>query len=323
MGVTKYCQVFFALFVLAKTHGEVSSTSYSVSLVSQTTSDRAWMVDNICERWKGPICLAVFVPYLAPKIEPFACNDRIAVHVHEAKSKEELIEYPVNKLRNIALNLVKTTHFIMADIDFWPSSGLYQEILSQQQWHLNNPTFGMIVPAFQRASDGCRTMETCRFQSLRDNFMPHDLTSLLACKACIVFQSENSLDSHSSTKTSDWLRESLSWTEPHPLSCFKSSRYEPYVVLPMKDSPRYDERFVGYGKNKIEYIHHLRFSGFQFAVLPREFLIHFPHPKSTSKQSWLSNSSKHRAIDSQFKKFIGELSRSHKAPKTKLCGGRQ
>jgi hypothetical protein len=315
--------IVFLLLTIAKSHGDIGHTDipYSVSLVSQTTSDRAWMVDSICQRWQGPIAIAVFIPYQAPPLEPFACNDRISSHIHQAQSREELIEYPVNKLRNIAIQLVQTTHFLMADIDFWPSQGLYKEILAQRSWHLKNPTFGMIVPAFQRASDGCRTIETCRFQSLRDNFMPHDLNSLKQCENCIVFQSDNSLDSHSSTKSADWMKTSMNWEEPSPLSCFKSSRYEPYIVLPVKGSPRYDERFVGYGKNKIEYIHHLRYQGFQFAVLPREFLIHFPHPKSTSKQSWLSNSTKHRYVDRQFKQFIGELSRSHKSPKTKLCEG--
>ena len=38
--------------------------------------------------------------------------------------------------------------------------------------------------------------------------------------------------------------------------------------------------FYGYGKNKIEHISHLRYSGFEFYVLPRSFLCHFPHPHS-------------------------------------------
>ena len=38
--------------------------------------------------------------------------------------------------------------------------------------------------------------------------------------------------------------------------------------------------FYGYGKNKIEHISHLRYSGFEFYVLPRSFLCYFPHPHS-------------------------------------------
>lgn len=30
--------------------------------------------------------------------------------------------YPINKLRNIAISKVKTSHFFLSDMDFWPSS---------------------------------------------------------------------------------------------------------------------------------------------------------------------------------------------------------
>lgn len=29
--------------------------------------------------------------------------------------------YPINKLRNIAIKDIKTTHFFVCDMDFWPS----------------------------------------------------------------------------------------------------------------------------------------------------------------------------------------------------------
>jgi hypothetical protein len=43
---------------------------------------------------------------------------------------------------------------------------------------------------------------------------------------------------------------------------------------------------MGYGKNKIEQIHHLRWAGFNFYVLPQSFLIHAPHLKSEAKKLW-------------------------------------
>lgn len=54
-------------------------------------------------------------------------------------------------------------------------------------------------------------------------------------------------------------------------------------------TPPFAEAFTGYGKNKIEHIAHLRFRGFSFSVLPPQaFLVHFPHPTSRSKKSWLT-----------------------------------
>jgi predicted glycosyltransferase involved in capsule biosynthesis len=56
-------------------------------------------------------------------------------------------------------------------------------------------------------------------------------------------------------------------------------------------APYYDERFHGYGKNKIEFIAHLRLAFYQFAILPRGFIVHNPHVESKSKQAWNNVSS--------------------------------
>lgn len=39
-----------------------------------------------------------------------------------AFAKVNATYYPINRLRNIAINRTKTTHFFLADMDFWPSS---------------------------------------------------------------------------------------------------------------------------------------------------------------------------------------------------------
>jgi len=104
------------------------------------------------------------------------------------------------------------------------------------------------------------------------------------------------------------------------IPCFDTARYEPYVVLEwcpaatairsgegngngngnghgsrdthnsydatVPVAPYYDERFYGYGKNKIEVISHLRMRGYTFQVLPHGYIIHNPHPESNTKVEW-------------------------------------
>ena len=41
---------------------------------------------------------------------------------------------------------------------------------------------------------------------------------------------------------------------------------------------------------------HLRKIGFAFAVLPRAFLVHVPHPKSAGKDEWQNSYETHRAV---------------------------
>ena len=56
--------------------------------------------------------------------------------------------------------------------------------------------------------------------------------------------------------------------------------YEPYVIVARKYVPWYDERFVGYRKNKVVHLLHLAQMGMQFIVHPRAFTVHSPHPRA-------------------------------------------
>jgi len=75
-------------------------------------------------------------------------------------------------------------------------------------------------------------------------------------------------------------------------------------------APYYDERFYGYGKNKIQYVSHLRLMGYRFAVLPRGFIVHNPHVDSNAKREWTDNaqdSDLHRRMDELYGQFLREL----------------
>ena len=117
------------------------------------------------------------------------------------------------------------------------------------------------------------------------------------------------------------------------VQCFDSYRYEPWVVLrwcPSSASkntnggltgdnvhrpvaPYFDERFYGYGKNKIEMISHLRFLGYAFSVLPMSFIIHQPHPESEHKAVWkdVLHEDLHVDMDELYPKFLRELARKY------------
>ncbi len=133
--------------------------------------------------------------------------------------------------------------------------------------------------------------------------MPARFAALERCldaADCAVFQADNNRDGHATTDTRAWLSQAGE-REVRELPCFASnrcaprarrapqrtgrgrsrearsslpsllpfSRYEPYLVVRAgPPTPLYDERFTGYGKNKIEHVTHLRWAGWRFAVLP-------------------------------------------------------
>ena len=51
------------------------------------------------------------------------------------------------------------------------------------------------------------------------------------------------------------------------------------LVQKNNELPLYDERFVGYGWNKVQWIEHLRQVGYRFYVFNDGFIIHCPHPE--------------------------------------------
>ena len=230
--------------------------------------------------------------------------------------------YPVNWLRNLALAKVNTTHHLVSDVDFMPSRGLRASVLDQGRW-LAYEKLALVVPAFQRRGSNCKTVDECRAKlDPLSETVPGRYGQLVKClelESCIVFQGDNSPTSHSTTDSGRWLTE----TEVRPIPCFRSNRYEPYLVVRTSPdvTPRYDERFVGYGKNKIQHVSHLRKIGFAFAVLPRQFLVHVPHPKSTAKNQWVSSYETHKAIDTLYSTFLKELEAAvpEEAIKVHLC----
>ena len=240
--------------------------------------------------------------------------------------------YPVNALRNLAIGAVTTSHFVLCDVDLWPSAGLYAALRRLPAAYLREQAHALVIPAFEIASHA--------FVPLGVDGVPDSLESLRLCsrsKLCDVFK--HSTDTHRApplrtnrfshephctsplahvnvpldplptkrrplrhTRRTDsswyqrWWRlsppgsaslEGGDVPEAYKVPCFDTIRYEPYLLVPNAPlTPRFDERFVGYGKNKIQFVQHLRLSGFQFFVLPRAFVIHVPHTYSKSRHVW-------------------------------------
>lgn len=45
--------------------------------------------------------------------------------------------------------------------------------------------------------------------------------------------------------------------------------------------PRFSERFVNYGYNKVQWLEHLRFVGYDFQILTNGFAVDIPHSRYT------------------------------------------
>jgi hypothetical protein len=341
-----------------------------VTLVLQSSIDRLWILDETCRRWSGPVIAVVAIPNrtfhedaaVLQREWKEKCHQLDLIPFNLVNDHESPEKYPINRLRNIGLRAVKTSHILLLDIDFVPSLGLNQRIrdtiIERSELRLQLPELhsskvpsehrdAIVVPAFEkRFPPECISDPDCQPLRVNSSFIPRTFDelrdSVLGSKDVIVFQSDVNWEGHHSTNSMQWLAKE--WFDERvpaftssnsnatirnirSIDCFDSLRYEPYVVLrwcpsgiyegkPLPVAPFYDERFVGYGKNKIQYVSHLRFTGYQFGVLPEEFIVHNPHSESNTKKRWnnLTESSLHREMDALYPRFLKELMQKYQGP---------
>ena len=64
------------------------------------------------------------------------------------------------------------------------------------------------------------------------------------------------------------------------VKCFKGDTQEPYVMVKKTESlPRFSERFVNYGYNKVQWLEHLRYVGYDYQILTNGFAVDIPHTR--------------------------------------------
>ncbi|CAM9258371.1 unnamed protein product [Sphacelaria rigidula] len=287
---------------------------FDVTLVSQTSSNRFWMLPFLCQRWGGPISIAILEEDREHLPENLCSH--MLIRSTWAQSPDELDPawYPVNRLRNVAVAGVDTTHFLMTDIDIWPDAKAYEALHMRYRLEterMEDPHNAIVFSAFSRrrfCDEG-----TCLEYAKQVPQTIADLKPCLESNTCGRFDAAN--QSGQGTAYVYYWRSMLRQPDKRNLEhilCFKSHRFEPYLVV-RKTSwlPKFDERFTGYGKNKIQWINHLRYMGFSFYVMPVNFVIHAPHPKSLAKTEWEKTGGKqgqgNKLMDLAFEEFMGEL----------------
>jgi len=179
--------------------------------------------------------------------------------------------FPFNMLRNVALSRCIEDHVLIVDVDFVPmplpraSTSLRQLVAAK-----GRGLVAVVLPAFEALSTGpLNSIGNLKKNQLREHVRRGSI---------VPFGSkggtrEEWLPAHSCTETMRWLETSHSYPIRH---CHP--QYEPYVLLPRKAVPRFDESFAGRGFDKISFIYELFASGFQFWASPDSFVVHMPGP---------------------------------------------
>ena len=186
-------------------------------------------------------------------------------HRHAALRLQQGL-YPVNTLRNVALNNARTDFVILADVDFVPGRNVYedtkafvQQLIAQGK---QDEKKVYVLPAFE--IDG------------GDQTVPETFDQLKAMGKRIhqVHNDGGREIAHKYTMYEVWMDAS----EPYPVA-YKFP-YEPYILAP-RFIPRYDVRFFGYGNDKASHNYELNAAGFQFNVFPKHYVVHVRHAQGS------------------------------------------
>ena len=279
-------------------HGScyVSTDKWDVTLLVQFSVDRLNHLDKVLEHWDGPMSVAIY----ASDEEAWQVNgylekvlkDRTNVGVHMVFKDGTL--YPVNYMRNVALERVQTPFVFLSDFDFVPMKSLYSYLKSAVTTMSGNRQ-AFIVPAYEsRKYD-------INFPTNKD-----DLVKMVQQKELRPFHLNLYAVAHAPTGFPRW----ESTDEEYDVEW--APEFEPYIVV-RSDVVQYDERFVGYGWNKVSHIYELDKQGYRFTVLPQGFIVHLPHPYSTDYKSVWSVIEFRHCIEQSKKEFKKDLQEKYGA----------
>jgi Glycosyl-transferase for dystroglycan len=191
--------------------------------------------------------------------------------------------FPINALRNAALQAVTTSHVVFIDVDFLFPINMREQLRRHFATDLaNDPKLALVLPAFEvKQSSGGEEQNIAlvpsdKAQLLRlwDPHRPQNTVDVFHkyCKEC-----------HGSTRYDDWI------AQPDqvllPIHCIGSKMYEPYMAFRYcRELPPFQEAFTGYGRNKHAWMLQTRRAGYQYQQVGGWFVIHVPHDHSLARK---------------------------------------
>lgn len=273
----------------------IEAKDVDFTLVTQLSPARLWLMKHHCSRWgEHPISLAVGTKTskktIVKALEALGCDTgRIIVSTVSDFDSDE--EYPVNRLRNVALAAIRTSHAVFIDADFILSNNAYSKLIDHKEILVDRKT-ALVIPAFELRPLCAHSSSDVDCKSIHEGILPKNKKDVLdfftapALEPTIAqFDSKNNVVGHGSTRYMDWINQAPG--DLLPIECITSPRYEPYVVIRYcKDLPPFQEAFTGYGQNKLTWFQHVTRTGYRLFQVGDTFVVHFPHEKSTSFKTW-------------------------------------
>eukprot|EP01080_Neovahlkampfia_damariscottae_P012070 gene12070-5563_t len=276
------CRILQRIPQLLKTEIAVYKAQYTpakhdLTIVTQLSSERMLFLEENLKRHKGSYSVAVYLkePQDAMHVQQIWSNnaemrkycDLHLIYSHpyaeedNPRAKRFSFHYPVNYLRNIARKYATTEFILYIDVDFVLPSTLAKDTEN-----------GKIVEYYRQIDPSYKSLILFpTFYSWAPEHSPTDRKSALKMLKTkeinkFVYQSQEINDYEKWEK-----QDGPEFWEVTNLFLLS----EPYFIAP-RDTPLFNERFIGCGRDKLQQsvvLHHL---GFKFWVWKQAFITHIP-----------------------------------------------
>jgi glycosyltransferase-like protein LARGE len=213
-----------------------------------------------------------------------------------ATSSIHLDLYPINRMRNFAMDYADTDFVFPLDVDFVPSVGTLQHLrtlIHMEGWgdRLRQHKEVLILPAFERFMINDTQVSIDEVPSTKT-----ELLIALKNNEVSAFHAHNFIPGHGPTDFKKWYNA----TAIYPITWLP--QFEPYFVVARRDLPPYWDSFVGFGYNKLSWVTELHAAGYQFLVDSQSFVTHMNHPYLVNKKK-NKRSAKWEMMDEYFLRF--------------------
>ena len=270
------------------------NTTYSVTLVSVATSSRLFMVSHLLSRWPGPLVVTFFSSFreqsvLLDFVRNNVLPERLTLLFYFVKSSDN--QFPINYLRTLGIYNIRSTHFIVLDIDLSITSNLYSETKRIPSSVMRDRKAAVILPVFfyhrKEIIKRCSTYHDCFTLGLA--IQPENKRDLAGClKSRVCLWRKTWYRTHAYTLP-EWF--TLSDDPVSKIVCMTMDFQEPYMILPYyRGSIMFDDRFSNYGYNKVQLFEHVRAAGYKFYILNNAFAMDLPHRDSVLRQRYITDS---------------------------------
>ena len=182
-------------------------------------------------------------------------------------------------------NASLTEHCLLLDVDFVCGEGMHDRLVDElaKREVLVGELDALIIPAFEAKFVHGATASTAVAQSRAT------VAALVAVGKVEGFHVSRYAKGHSATDFKRWLELENEEVNAEVYPAQHVNGFEPYVVVKRNSVslPRYDERFRGYGLNKVVHVVALARAGYSFKVAPwSETLVVAPaHPYSDAYEA--------------------------------------